>query len=292
MSNIKPCLWFDDNAEAAARLYTSLFDGSSIKAVTKYSNESSRVSGRPNGSVMTVLFELAGQEFLGLNGGPVYKLTPAVSMFVACESDEEIERLFAKLSAGKVLMPLQEYPFAKKYAWVEDEFGLSWQLMAAERDQKITPCLLFTGTNKGKAAEAMKFYTSLFPNSEIDFAAQFPAGEGADGMLARGEFTIDGYTLAASDSPIEHDFNITSAVSFIVGCQSQAEIDKYWRALLANGGAEQRCGWLTDKYDVAWQVVPHGLEHILNSNDKSKSRRATEALMKMVKIDIAALQNA
>jgi predicted 3-demethylubiquinone-9 3-methyltransferase (glyoxalase superfamily) len=292
MNKIKPCLWFNDNAESAAQFYTSLFEGSSIKLVTKYSDESSKASGRPKGSVMTVLFELAGQEFLGLNGGPVYEITPAVSMFVACESDAEIEKLFAKLSSGKVLMPLQEYPFAKKYAWVQDEFGLSWQLMFAEREQKITPCLLFTGANKGKAGEAMKLYTSVFPDSEIDFAAEFPAGEGYDGLLARGEFTLNGFTMAASDSPIEHEFGLTPGVSFIVNCDTQQEIDKYWNLLVAGGGREEQCGWLSDKYGVAWQIVPQALEEILKSDDVAKAHRATAALMKMVKIDIAALQNA
>jgi predicted 3-demethylubiquinone-9 3-methyltransferase (glyoxalase superfamily) len=292
MENIKPCLWFDDNAEAAAQFYTSLFANSRINTVTRYNDESSSAAGRPVGSVMTVAFELAGQEFLGLNGGPAFEFTPAISMFVACENDAEIESLFAKLSEGKVLMPLQEYPFAKKYAWVQDRFGLSWQLMFAEREQKITPCLLFTGINKGKAKEAMDFYTSVFPNSEVDFASEFPAGEEYGGLLARGEFTLNGYTMAASDSPIEHEFNFSHAVSFMAYGETQQDIDTYWTKLLAGGGQEERCGWLADKFGVAWQVVPRALETIMKGNDPEHGHRATAALMKMVKIDIETLVKA
>jgi predicted 3-demethylubiquinone-9 3-methyltransferase (glyoxalase superfamily) len=138
----------------------------------------------------------------------------------------------------------------------------------------------------------MKFYTSVFPNSEIDYAAEFPAGEGYEGLLARGEFTLDGYTMAASDSPIEHDFEITHGVSFIRSCDSQQEIDKYWAALIAEGGREEQCGWLADKYGVVWQIVPRGIENILKGNDEAHGQRATAALLNMVKIDIDTLVNA
>ena len=129
MQTITPFLWFNDQAEEAANFYVSLFDNSSIEYTAYYNEDVAKVSGRPEGSVMTVDFQLEGQDFVALNGNPEYPFTPAVSFFIACETPEEIDHLWAKLSTGGIaLMELGQYPFSEKYGWVQDQFGVSWQL--------------------------------------------------------------------------------------------------------------------------------------------------------------------
>lgn len=293
MQKIKPCLWFNDNAEEAAQFYTKLFPNSTIRTITKYTEESSVPSGRPVGSVMTVLYELDGLEFMGLNGGPLFKFTPAISFFVSCTSESEIDSLYAALSAGgAVLMELAEYPFAKKYAWVEDRFGLSWQLILAERSQKISPCLMFVGKQHGRAKEAMTHYTSIFRNSNIEHIHLFGPGEmQPEGCVAHASFVLDGYHFVALDGGTQHNFDFTHAISLMINCDAQSEIDMFWTKL-SEGGAPEQCGWLADKFGVNWQVVPSMLEKILESGDESKKHRTMDALMHMTKLDIAALQNA
>src|SRR3989344_7345218 len=158
MQKIVPNLWFEDNAEAAAHFYTSLFKDSRITKMSRYGDSAAKVSGRPKGSVLTVEFELCGQAFTGLNGGPLFKFSPAISFFVQ-GTDSEVSELFDRLSdGGAVLMPLDKYPFSEKFGWVNDKFGVSWQVMRGEAKQKITPFLLFVGEQHGRAEEAVKFY--------------------------------------------------------------------------------------------------------------------------------------
>lgn len=139
---LTPFLWFNDNAEEAVGFYTSIFKNSKLNGMTYYSPSAAQVSGRPKGSVMTCLFKLEGQDFVALNGGPHFTYTPAVSFFVACESEKEIDGLWKNLSkGGRALMGLDKYPFAEKYGWCEDRYGVSWQLIIQKRTQKISPAL-------------------------------------------------------------------------------------------------------------------------------------------------------
>src|SRR3989338_5974020 len=126
MQKITPFLWFDGNAEEAAAFYASIFERSKVGSVTRYDEAAAKASGRPEGSVMTVAFELCGQAFAALNGGPVFHFTPAVSFFVNSETEEEIDALWSKLSdGGTVLMEFDKYPFAEKYGWLNDKYGVS-----------------------------------------------------------------------------------------------------------------------------------------------------------------------
>jgi predicted 3-demethylubiquinone-9 3-methyltransferase (glyoxalase superfamily) len=120
MQKITPFLWFDNQAEEAARFYASIFDNSKIGTITRYGREGAAVSGQPAGSVMTVAFQLAGQEFVALNGGPQFKFTDAVSFVVNCQTQEEIDSYWEKLSAGG-----QEV----QCGWLKDKYGLSWQVV-------------------------------------------------------------------------------------------------------------------------------------------------------------------
>jgi predicted 3-demethylubiquinone-9 3-methyltransferase (glyoxalase superfamily) len=128
MQKITPCLWFDDQAEEAAKFYVSIFKNSKVKSITRYGEAGARASGRPKGSVMTVTFEIEGQEFVALNGGPLFKFTEAISLMVKCETQKEIDDMWNKLSAGG-----EEGPCG----WLKDKYGLSWQIVAPGIDEML-----------------------------------------------------------------------------------------------------------------------------------------------------------
>ncbi|MFP3949185.1 MAG: VOC family protein, partial [Longimicrobiales bacterium] len=152
MDPITPHLWLDGTAEDAARFHVDTFPESRIGRITRYDPASAEVSGQPEGSVMAVSYELNGQPFVALNGGPAFRLTPAISFFVSSDTDRVVDRLFETLSEdGEILMPLQEYPFSEKYGWVNDRFGVSWQLNFAPGPMTIAPSLMFVGDRHGRA---------------------------------------------------------------------------------------------------------------------------------------------
>ena len=183
--------------------------------------------------------------------------------------------------------------FSEKYAWVNDKFGVSWQLILTDKtDQKVAPCLMYTGENQGKAESAIKFYTGVFKNSELDYLVKYEEGEQAPGMVKHAGFKLEGQQFIAMDSPIDHPFSFTPATSFIVNCKNQGEIDEMWEKLQADGGSPSQCGWLMDKFGVSWQVVPTIMEEIMTDKDKVRRERVCAAVMKMVKLDIAELETA
>lgn len=295
MQAITPFLWFDDQAEEAVNFYISLFKNSKVQDTTRYVGASAEVSGRPDGSVMTVSFQLAGQDFIALNGGPEFTFSPAVSLFVACETPEEVDQLWQKLSdSGSVLMGLGEYPFSQKYGWLQDKYGVNWQLILADRSQKITPCLLFVGEQNGKAEEAMNLYTSLFPNSKVQYLERYQAGEGPDeGKVKHATFALNGQEFIVMDSGLAHKFTFTLGISFMVSCDNQEEIDRFWKTLTEGGDKEaQQCGWLKDRYGVSWQIVPSVLNDLLSHPDPQKAQRALKAMLQMKKLDIEQLKQA
>jgi predicted 3-demethylubiquinone-9 3-methyltransferase (glyoxalase superfamily) len=294
MQKIMPYLWFDDNAEEAADLYTSLFANSAVGQVTRYDETTARASGRPAGFVLTISFTLAGQEFGALNGGPVFKFTPAVSFFVNCDTSQEINALWERLSdGGEILMPLDKYPFSECFGWTNDRFGVSWQLnLASPAPVKITPYLMFVGDQSGRAEEAVNFYTSLFENSSIATINYFGPGETeTEGTVSHARFFLDGQQFMAMDSRREHAFSFNEALSFMVNCDTQAEVDRLWDTF-TGGGEEGQCGWLKDPFGVSWQIVPSALGDMLSDPDPDRSQRVAQAMLQMKKLDIRALQAA
>jgi predicted 3-demethylubiquinone-9 3-methyltransferase (glyoxalase superfamily) len=289
IQKITPFLWFDDKAEEAANFYTSIFRNSKIEGVTRYGD----AGPGPKGTVMIVDFQLAGQAFIALNGGPEYTFTPAISFFVNCETQQEIDELWNELSrGGTVLMELDTYPFSEKFGWVEDKFGVSWQLNLASRAQKITPFLMYVGEQHGKAEEAMHFYLSLFKNSSILKIERYGSGEEEpEGTVKHAIFTLDGQEFMAVGSSGPHPFTFTPAISFAVNCKTQQEVDELWEKL-TEGGEEVACGWLKDRYGVSWQIVPTVLIEMLQDKDSEKALRVTQAMFQMKKIDIKTLQEA
>ncbi len=290
-NSISTCLWFDSEAEEAAKFYTSIFENAKITATTRYSKASTGPSGKTEGSVMTVGFEIEGFQFIGLNGGPIFTINPSVSFFVNCDSKEEVDHLWDKLiNNGKVHMPLDQYPFAARYGWVEDKFGVSWQIIYGDKPEgdwrpKVLPSLLFTKANVGKAEEAINFYTAVFNDSKIGLLAPYPedVGPAKKGDLAYGDCMLENTWLAVMDSGTDLDFSFSEGISLMVHCDSQEKIDDYWNHLTANG-IESQCGWLKDQYGMSWQIIPENL------NDLLKTQEAIQAMMQMKKLDIAKLK--
>lgn len=293
---ITPCLWFDGQAEEAAKFYVSLFQNSKIGRVARYGKEGHEIHGQPEGRVMTVEFEIEGYQFVGLNGGPHFKFTPAISFFVQCETVKEVDRLWQKLSKdGQALMPLDKYDWSEKYGWIQDKFGLSWQLMVVREPitQKIVPSLMFVGDQAGHAEEAIHFYTNTFENTSIGQIARYGSGQEPDkeGTIMYADFTLLGQQFAAMDSAQNHEFNFNEAISLTVNCEIQEELDYYWEKLSAVPQAEQ-CGWLKDKYGVSWQIVPTMMAELFKGKPTAKSERAMKAILQMKKLDIEALTQA
>jgi predicted 3-demethylubiquinone-9 3-methyltransferase (glyoxalase superfamily) len=298
MKNINPFLWFDDNAEEAVNFYISTFGNSKIISTTKYSEESAKASGRPKDSVMTIAFDLYGQPFVAMNGGPIFKINPSVSFFVNCTTEQEAEDLWNKLlSSGKVLMPLDKYPFSEKYGWLEDKFGVSWQIIIyrSNVEQKIIPSLMFTGNVTGKAEEAINFYTSVFNNARPGSISRYEDGQKPDeeSFVAYADFTLEGQKFAAMDGGHMHDFSFNEAVSFVVNCDNQKELDRFWDKLSEGGDPKaQVCGWLKDKYGLSWQIVPTVLGKLLSSKESGKAQRVMQKVLQMKKLDIETLKRA
>lgn len=289
MQKITPFLWFNNNVKEAINFYTSAFTNSKIISMHRAGNG---IPGE-NGSVFSATFQLAGKEFYALNGGPKFSFTPSISFMVNCEKQEEIEDLWNKLSeGGMILMPLNKYPFSEKFGWVQDKFGLSWQLNLTSGKQAIIPFLMFANEQQGKAEEAINLYRSLFKNSGILRIAHYSAGEpGDEGTVKHAAFTLDGIEFMAMDSNQKHSFNFTPAISFFVNCHTQEEVDYFWDKL-SEGGKEEMCGWLKDKYGISWQIIPDTLGKLMYSSEPVKSKRVMDAMMKMKKIVIKDLQDA
>src|SRR5690625_1007496 len=297
-NNISTCLWFDDQGEEAANFYTSIFDHAKITTTTYHTVESP--SQKPMGDVLTVGFEIEGFSFLALNGGPHFKKNPSISFILNFDpskeenADEHLEQIWHRLmDGGTALMKLGKYPFSPKYGWVQDQYGVTWQLMLTNPEGEyrpfITPNLMFAGSNTNHAEEALNFYLSVFKEGKQGNLAPYPVptGPAKKGSLMYGDFQIKNTWLAVMDCGVEQDLDFNEGVSIMVHCDTQEEIDYYWKRLSAVPEAEQ-CGWLKDKYGVSWQIVPN-LEEIIAIN---RSKKAMQAMMQMKKLDIRTLKKA
>lgn len=294
---IVPHFWFDKEAKEAAEFYCSFFPDSKVTSVTT-------LHDTPSGDVDIVTFELWGQKFMAIDAGPLFKFNPSLSFFVNFDpsreenASEKLDAMWQKLSeGGKALMPLDKYPFSERYGWIEDRYGLSWQLILsdAEGDPRppIVPSLLFVGDACGQAEEAINLYLSVFKNSKQGAIARYPEGMEPDeaGTLMFADFMLEGQWFAAMDSAHEHHFNFNEAISLMVYCDTQAEIDAYWEQLSAVPEAEQ-CGWLKDRFGVSWQIVPTAMDEMMSQGTPEQMRRVTEAFLAMKKFDIETLKQA
>ncbi|MEA2499802.1 MAG: hypothetical protein QOH26_2207, partial [Actinomycetota bacterium] len=290
MLRITPHLWFDKEAVEATEFYAAAFPDGKVTNV-------STIKDTPSGDCDIVSFELLGQPFQAISAGPFFQFTPAISFLVRCATPDQVDALWSQLSeGGSPLMPLDSYPFSDRYGWIADSYGLSWQVMLdvrGEIGQAIVPSLMFVGDVCGKAEEAATHYASVFPESRADHVQRYGEGEEPDlsGTVRHLYLDLGGYKLAAMDSAHDHDFGFNEAISFMVGCETQDEIDHYWDKLTAVPEAEQ-CGWLKDRFGVSWQIVPTALDEFLSTGTQEQVDRVTQAFLQMKKFDIAELERA
>jgi predicted 3-demethylubiquinone-9 3-methyltransferase (glyoxalase superfamily) len=299
MKGIIPHLWFDAQAQEAADFYVRAFPRSKVTSRTTL-----RGVPTPTGDCDILSFELGGRPFMAINAGPLFKFTPAISFIVNFDPSRDpaarksLDALWKRLSdGGKALMPLDRYPFSERYGWVEDRYGLSWQLMLSdpkgEPRPDIVPALMFTGPVAGRAEEASDLYLSVFEGSRRGVMARYGKGQEPDkeGTVMFTDFALAGQWFAAMDSAHAHGFGFNEAVSLLISCETQEEIDRFWGKLSADPRAEQ-CGWLKDRYGVSWQVHPVALERMLAQGSPEQAARVTQAFLKMKKFDLAKLEQA
>jgi predicted 3-demethylubiquinone-9 3-methyltransferase (glyoxalase superfamily) len=294
---ITPHLWFDKQAKEAAAFYCSVFPDSKIDSMTVLRNT-------PSGDCDVVSFTLQGQPFLAISAGPLFKFNPSVLFFVNFDPSRDpdarskLDQLWAALvEGGQALMPLGAYPFSERFGWVQDRYGVSWQLIltdaGGEPRPPIVPSLMFTGDVYGKAEEAGAFYRSVFDDSAEGRMARYPAGlpQDREGTVMFSDFRLGETWFAAMDSGHPHGFGFNEAISFVVTCRDQAEIDRYWAQLSSVPEAEQ-CGWCKDRFGLSWQITPVLMDEILASGDQAVIDRVTQAFLPMHKLDLAVIEAA
>jgi predicted 3-demethylubiquinone-9 3-methyltransferase (glyoxalase superfamily) len=297
MQKITPHLWFDNEAREAAEFYTSLFPNSKVTNITT-------LHDTPSGDSDIVSFELAGQSFMAISAGPLFKFNPSVSFFVNFDPSRDqdarnnLDALWEKLSeGGMALMPLDKYPFSERFGWVQDKYGLSWQLILSDPDGEarpfIVPSLMFVGEVAGRAEEAIHHYLSVFKNSRMGTIARYGPEQETDpeGTVMFADFMLDGQWFAAMDSAYTHQFAFNEAISFLVDCDTQEEINYYWERLSAVPEAEQ-CGWLKDQFGVSWQISSSALQEMLTNGTREQVDRVTQAFLPMKKLEVDELQKA
>lgn len=283
---ITPCIAFNDTAEQAAKFYTELF------AAHTQAAQGPTVPGQPGGPIAATSITLGGEnigtEIALLNIGEASKLTPANSLMVNFDpatdpgAEEHLRRLWdALMDGGTLRMPLQEYPFSKLFGWVEDKFGVNWQLMLTGQDAPprphIVPCFLFTG-EEPKAKEAIEHWRSLLP-FEMGHEQLSPEDPSGKTVMFADFRLVDEWFNAMDGGPV-HPFGFEQGFSLMVNCDNQEQVDRLWEGLSADPEAE-RAGWLKDKFGFSWQILPPGLL------EKLQNPANIEKLAGMKKLDLA-----
>ena len=294
---ITPNIWFDGNAKEAVDFYAATFPDGKVLSTAYYpkSTEEGLAEFQKDlaGKVLTIEFQLGDLRFTAINAGPEFAVNPSISFMVNFDPSrddqarEHLDELWGKLiEGGETLMPLDAYPFSRRYGWVKDRYGVSWQLIltnpTGEPRPFIVPSLLFAGKNTNHAEEALKFYTSIFKDATQGTLARYDAdtGPAQAGSLMFADFTLGGQWFAAMDSGVEQPFTFNEAISLAIVCKDQSEIDYFWNKLSTVPEAEQ-CGWCKDKFGVSWQVVPEAMGELMRRPD------AFAHMMQMKKLVIA-----
>jgi len=284
---IVPHLWYDTEARQAAEFYASVFPDSAVGSVVP-------LPGTPSGDAELVEARILGQRFLMISAGPLFRFTPAISFQAALSSVDEVNRVTAALAeGGRFLMELGTYPFARRYAWVQDRWGLSWQILVRDDvPQGITPVLMFSGDQTGRCEEACRFYVDQFGGS-LGGILRYPEGPGPDrpGTVQRLEFTLGGQKFAAMDSGHRYEAGFNQAVSLLVEVTHQKDVDRLWAALSAAPEAEA-CGWCQDPFGVSWQISPAATHRYLTQGTEAQKASFLKVMLTQKKFDLEALEAA
>lgn len=289
MNKIIPHIWFDKEALEAAQRYVSVFENAKINHTTK-------LEDTPSGTAHLVELTLAGQPFQFISAGPFFTPNPTISFLINCSTKEEVDKFYnAFIEGGFELMPLGTYPFSPYYAWVEDKYHVSWQIMlnsAPRSNQKIIPTLMYVGKHLGECEEAVHHYIKTFGGSQNGEVTRY-SGEAPnpDNTVRHVNFTINGLMFGAMDSGYDHNYQFNEGVSFIIPCETQEEIDRYWSLLSHDPEAEQ-CGWCKDQFGVSWQITPSIMGELLNTDNQEKKTKVIQTFLGMKKFDINQLKKA
>ncbi len=288
MQRIVPNLWFDHKAAEAADYYSRVFPDTRVVETVHYPTEGLLDFQKEfAGDVLTVAFEIQGHRFMGINAGPDVTLNPSISFMVNFPPDQQADldaAWEALADSGEVRLPLGEYPYSDRYGWVQDRYGVNWQLCLADASLPpfIVPNLMFTEAVPDRAGEAIDFYTSVFGGKVLAVYHYEDEGqEAAEGSVQFGTFELLGQRFATMDAPVAQGFTFNFGVSLMVSCADQAELDRYWAQLSHVPEAEQ-CGWCKDQFGLSWQLVPADLDRLMAKPG------AYEKLMGMKKIEVAA----
>lgn len=296
MQRIVPHLWFDRQADAAAEFYCEALPHTTLLTTSQYPTE-----GLPDfqqdfaGKTLTAELEIDGLQIVLINASDEFYPNPSISFLLNFDPSRDpdaagtLDATWQKLSeGGTALMPLDEYSFSPRYGWIQDRFGVSWQLMLTNPDGEprpfVTPQLMFGGDAQNRAKEAIDYYLATFQHSRTGTIVPYPepTGPAPAGGIMFAEFQLENQWFSAMDSGVEQHFSFTHGVSLAVKCRDQDEIDRYWAALSTVREAEQ-CGWCIDQFGVSWQIQPENITELM------ADPACFQRLEHMKKIDIAEL---
>ena len=297
MQKIIPHVWCQGTAEEAVAFYQDALPECVLASSSRYPAE-----GLPDfqrkfaGQLLTAELRIGDYHVILINAGEEYLPNPALSFFLNFDPSRDsdartsLHKVWHRLSeGGTALMPLGEYPFSEYYGWVQDRFGVSWQLMLTNPDGAPRPfvvsSLMYCGPAQNRAAEALDFYTATFDDAALGTVVPYPepTGPAPAGAIMFSDFSISGEWFAAMDSGVEQPFTFTPGVSLAVQCRDQEEIDHLWAALSKHPEAEA-CGWCMDEFGVSWQIVPQDM------GDLMQHPGAHQRMLEMKKLSIAGLR--
>ncbi|MCD7102089.1 VOC family protein [Pseudoclavibacter sp. 13-3] len=282
---IVPNLWFDGDAREAVDFYVDALPDCRVTDVSHYPLE-----GLPPfqeamaGQELTIEFTVAGQRLVAVNAGAEFRPNPSISLMlnfdpgVDPQAHDRLRGVWAALSRdGTPLVPLGATPFSRCFGWLQDRYGVCWQLILTDPRGAsrpfVLPSLRFAGPQRGHALQAIEYYVDVFrPRAEMaglgtvipyrSTSTEPTADATADGLLEFADFQICGQWLTAADDTGSAGFPFTEGVSLQVDCADQAEIDRLWELLSSSPEAEA-CGWCRDRFGVSWQIVPADIAELM-----------------------------
>ncbi|MFH0394745.1 VOC family protein [Streptococcus sp. A34] len=287
MQTIIPHLWYNTEAKEAVEFYVDLFGGKIDWAYT--------ITDTPSGDSDLVQFQLGDMTLAAISAGPYFKLNESMSLMVNVASKDDVSRLYEALSdGGRVLMPLAEYPFSPYYVWLEDRFGLSWQLSYApdlDKPYQFDICLLFSQEQVGLSQPMLDYYKDKLPQASVGQLSYYGEGEAAveAAKLNYAELLVAGQKLIVMDHGYGGEASFNEAFSLMVYVDSQDELNFYYDLLSAVPEAEM-CGWVKDQFGISWQIVPRMLMEAYDTASPEQIKAVNAAVLTMKRLDFATIQ--
>lgn len=282
MQPIIPHLWYDTEAKEAVAFYVDLFGGKLDWTYT--------ITDTPSGDSDLIQFQLGDMTLAAISAGPYFKLNESMSLMVNVASKDEVTRLNQALSeGGRILMPLAEYPFSPYYVWLEDRFGLSWQLSYApdlDKPYQFDICLLFSQDQVGLAQPMLDYYKDKLPQASVGQLSYYGEGEAAveAAKLNYAELLVAGQKMIVMDHGYGGEASFNEAFSLMVYVDSQDELNFYYDLLSAVPEAEM-CGWVKDQFGISWQIVPRILMEAYDTASPETVKAVNDAVLQMRRLD-------